>query len=63
MAEGGYDRYDLSYFTGDVTFSNSEHFRDSDKDRFFQFNPQDSLTTVAISKLHYSLGWRFYSPY
>ena len=51
MAEGGYDRYNLSYFTGDVTFADSQNFRDSDKNRFFQFNPQDSLTTVAISKV------------
>lgn len=51
MAEGRYDRYDLSYFTGGVTFADSQNFRDSDKNRFFQFYPQDSRTTVAISKV------------
>lgn len=41
--------YNLDYFTEYVTFADSESFRDSDKNRFFQFYPQDSLTTVAIS--------------
>lgn len=47
----GSQLYNLGYFTECVTIADKESFRDSDKNRFFQFYPQDSLTTVAMSKV------------
>ena len=43
------EEHSLHDFAGEVSF------RDSDKSRFHQFYPQDSLTTVALCKLNLKL--------
>ena len=43
------EKHSLHDFAGEVSF------RDADKNRFHQFYPQDSLTTVALCKLNLKL--------
>lgn len=47
--ESGAEKHSLQDFEGEVSF------RDTDKNRFYQFYPQDSLTTVALCKLNLKL--------